>query len=107
MFVFAEFEKKMTKVILASDEQSNEPFKQNAKQFLEAAEKRTAELKRCLNDSKLIFKKTIKFYKYKAKIAIDDEGTCSLGEFFKLWKPFVFDFHEIWKEEFNAINCES
>lgn len=95
----------MVKVINASDEQNIQPFKKNAENFVAAAKERIAEQKRCLNDSKSIFKKTLKFYKYK-KVAIDGEGACTLGEFFNLWQPFVIDFREIWKKQFDAINWE-
>lgn len=65
---------------------------------------RMAEQGRQLDESIVIFKKTLKFYKYKPKTGTAEE--CTPGEFFNLWLTFVNDFRDIWKKEFDAINWE-
>lgn len=104
MHFLADFEKKMEKVTSASNEQNIEPFKTNAEQFVASATERMAVQDTRLQESIAIFQKTLKFYKYKPKIATDEESTP--GEFFNLWLAFVKDFRDIWKKESDAINWE-
>lgn len=103
-FFFSDFQRKMEKVINSSNEQNIEPFKTNAEKFVASAMERIAEQNRHLDESIDIFKKTLKFYKYKSKTGTDDD--CTPGEFFNLWLTFVNDFRDIWKKEFDAINWE-
>lgn len=103
-FEFTDSERKMKKVIDASNEQNAEPFKTNSAQFVASATERMAEHSRRLTESIAIFQKTLKFYKYHPKTGTVDD--CTPSEFFGLWLTFVNDFRDIWKKEFDAINWE-
>lgn len=94
----------MAKVIDLSNEQNVEPFKTNSAQFVAAAMERIAEQNTRLEESIAIFQRTKKFYKFQPDKGSVDE--CKPKEFFNEWLPFVKDFREAWKKEFDAINWE-
>lgn len=100
----AEFRETTKKVIASSTEENIQPFKDTTKNFLEAAKKRIGKQIKKLDESKKVFMKTLRFYKYVPKSGTLDE--CTPGQFFEFWAPFTNDFRDIWKKEIATINSE-
>lgn len=101
---FADFEKKMEKVIQMSDENNLMPFKEKAEEFVKMASIEIEAQKRRLDESDSVFRKALKYYKYTPKSGTLED--CTPSEFFELWISFVSDFFDIWKKELSAINFE-
>lgn len=72
--------------------------------FLDRALKRIEKLSKKLGDSKEIFLKTLKFYKFIPKSGPLNEVTP--GQFFEYWASFTNDFRDIWKKEMTILNNE-
>lgn len=72
--------------------------------FLENAGKRIEKQHKKLDESKAIFMKTLKFYKFIPKSGTLDE--CTPGQFFEYWASFTNDFRDIWKKEMTTLNNE-
>lgn len=94
----------MEKVIGMSNAENLQPFKERSEAFVKSASKSIDAQNDELCESKLIFQKTLKFYKFIPKSGTLDE--CTPGQFFELWSSFANDFRDIWKKEFIAINYE-
>lgn len=73
-------------------------------EFLDKALKKIEKLTKKLTDSKEIFMKTLKFYKFMPKSGPLAEVTP--GQFFEYWAPFTNDFRDIWKKEMTLLNNE-
>ena len=95
--LFLECEKITEKVISLSTPENIEPFQSQMTAFLETANGKILELMKQVDDSKVLFHKTLKFYKFTPKSGSLDD--CTPGQFFELWAPFTNDFRDIWKKE--------
>lgn len=57
-----------------------------------------------LEECKILFIKTIKFYKYTPKKGSIEET--APGHFFEYWTSFTTDFNAIWKKEISMLTLE-
>lgn len=101
---FIEFRKITEKVIQCSTPENIHPFKGITKSFLGDAMKRIDKQNKKLDESKKLFQKTLRFYKYVPKSGTMND--CTPGQFFEFWAPFTNDFRDIWKKEIASINNE-
>lgn len=102
--LFIEFRKITEKVIQCSTPENIQPFKDIIKGFLGVAMKRIDKQNKKLEESKKLFQKTLRFYKYVPKSGTMND--CTPGQFFEFWAPFTNDFRDIWKKEIASINNE-
>lgn len=94
----------MQKIIAQSPEANIHPFKEISERFLETAKTRLDKQTNSLSQSKKVFMKTLKFYKFTPKSCTVDE--CTPGQFFEFWASFTIDFRDLWKREIAALNNE-
>jgi formin 2 len=85
-------------VVAASSEENLQPFKEKMEAFIDQAHKAIVEKLSELEECKILFLKTMKFYHFNPKSGTLLEDTTP-GQFFEYWTNFTTDFHDIWKKE--------
>lgn len=85
------------KVVEQSTDENLQPFKDKMEVFIKEAEERLEKQYKQLEDGKVVFIKTVKFYKFLPKSGTFDDVVPQ--QFFELWTQFVIDFRDIWKKE--------
>ncbi|KYB25505.1 cappuccino [Tribolium castaneum] len=99
-----ECEKKIQKVIDSSNPDNLQPFKDKMTTFLEHSKKQLATEFENLEECKVKFIKTMKFYLFKPKSGtLEDYPPNS---FFEMWLPFCIDFKDIFKKELIRMEKE-
>lgn len=99
-----ECKKTSEKVIAASAEEHIQPFKDKMEAFLTMATKKIESRFQKVEECKVQFLKTVKFYKYMPKSGTIDETTPA--QFFEYWTSFTSDFNEIFKKEIVILTNE-
>jgi formin 2 len=99
-----ECKKTTEKVIAASAEEHVQPFKDKMESFLTMATKKIESRLLKVEECKVLFIKTLKFYKYTAKSGTIDETTPA--QFFEYWTSFTSDFSMIFKKEIVILTNE-
>ncbi|XP_070509313.1 protein cappuccino-like isoform X2 [Chironomus tepperi] len=99
-----ECKKTTEKVIAASAEEHVQPFKDKMEAFLTMATKKIESRLLKVEECKVLFIKTLKFYKYMAKSGTIDETTPA--QFFEYWTSFTSDFNMIFKKEIVILTNE-
>ncbi|CAG9798032.1 unnamed protein product [Chironomus riparius] len=99
-----ECKKTTEKVIVASAVEHVQPFKDKMEAFLKMATKRIESRLLKVEECKVLFMKTLKFYKYLAKSGTIDETTPA--QFFEYWTSFTSDFNMIFKKEIVILTNE-
>lgn len=101
---FIECKETTEKVIQSSTADNLQPFKDKMESFLEEASGRVESKFVKLEKSQIMFKRTIKFYKFQPKSGSFDD--CTPQQFFELWSPFVNDFRAIWNKHVEQLTNE-
>lgn len=91
-------------MIAESSVENLQPFKEKMEVFIEMAEKRVESRFYKLDDCKILFIKTMKFYKFAPKSGLLEDTTP--GQFFEYWTAFTNDFNAIWKKEIQILTEE-
>ncbi|CAO1310784.1 unnamed protein product [Diamesa serratosioi] len=99
-----ECKKTTQKVIAQSTEQNLHPFKEKMEEFLGMAVNKMESRFEKLEECKVLFIKTIKFYKFTTRTGTLDET--APGQFFEYWTSFTTDFNAIWKKEILILTNE-
>ncbi|CAH1379031.1 unnamed protein product [Tenebrio molitor] len=100
----AECDERTQKVIESSNADNLQPFKDKMTQFLENSKKQLTIEFENLDDCKVKFINTMKFYLFKPKSGtLEDHPPNS---FFEMWLPFCVDFKDIFKKELIRMEKE-
>lgn len=70
--------------------------------FIDDANERVDRQMEKLIECKVIFRRTMKFYKFTPKKGTVEE--CQPAQFFEYWQQFVTDFRDIWKKEMTILS---
>lgn len=85
------------KVIASSTTEYLQPFKEKMETFLEDATKQLNGQNKNLEECKIKFIRTMKYYQFRPKSGTLE--TFPPNDFFELWLQFCKDFKDIWKKE--------
>lgn len=100
-----ECQKTTEKVISSCSEEHIQPFKDKMEAFITMASKKIESRFMKIEECKVVFVKTLKFYKYMPKTnGTIDETTPS--QFFEYWTSFTNDFNGIYKKEITLLTNE-
>ncbi|XP_063922402.1 protein cappuccino-like isoform X3 [Zophobas morio] len=100
----AECEKKTEQVVESSNSENLQPFKDKMTLFLENSKKQLMAEFENLDECKVKFLNTMKFYLFRPKSGtLEDYPPNS---FFELWLPFCMDFKDIFKKELIRMEKE-
>lgn len=97
-FNISECKKTTEKVISLSTEENIQPFKDKMEAFLTMASNKVESRFLKIEECKILFIKTLKFYKYMPKTIGTLEDTTP-SQFFEYWTSFTNDFNGIYKKE--------
>lgn len=78
-------------------------FKLKMQSFAQEADNQLSKLHRELDECKVLFQRTIQFYKFHTR---NNEKVERPGQFFDLWTQFTVDVEDIWKRHLNELKLE-
>ena len=105
LYFTLECKKTTEKVISLSTEEHIQPFKDKMEVFLTMATNKIESRFMKIEECKIIFIKTLKFYKYMPKTIGTLEDTTP-SQFFEYWTSFTNDFNGIYKKELAILTNE-